>query len=64
MVDDDVEVDLQPELVRALDEGREVRVRPEVRVDSREVEAPVPVVRGAVSLHPLLDDDGSEPDRP
>ncbi len=63
VVDDDVEVDLQPEAVRALDERREVRVRPEVRIDSREVEPPVPVVRRAVSLHPLLDDDRREPDR-
>ena len=62
MVHDDVEVDLQPEAVRAVDERREVRVRPEVRVDPREVETPVPVVCGAVALHPLLDDDGSEPD--
>ena len=62
MVDDDVEVDLQPEAVRAVDEGREVGIRPEVRVDPREVEPPVAVVGGAVALHRLLDDDGREPD--
>ena len=62
VVDDDVEEDLQSEPMRALDEVREVGVRPEVRIDTCEVEPPVPVVRRAVSLNPLLDDHGSEPD--
>ncbi len=57
VVHDDVEVDLQPEAVRAVGERLEVRVRAEVRVDLREVEPPVAVVRRAVALHPLLHDD-------
>ena len=48
--------------MRAVDERREVGIRPEMRIDAREVEPPVPVVRGAVTLHRLLDDDRREPD--
>ena len=50
VVDDDVEVDLQPERVRLGDEVGEVLVGAEVRVDGREVEAPVAVVGGAAVL--------------
>ena len=50
VVDDDVEVDLQPEPVRRGDEVGEVLVGAEVRVDRREVEAPVAVVGGAAVL--------------
>ena len=63
VIDDDVEVDLHPRRVGALDERGEVRVRAEMRVDAREVETPVPVVRRTVGLHVLLRDDGRHPDR-
>jgi hypothetical protein len=63
VIDDDVEIHLHPQAVRTVDERREVGVRPEMRVDLREVDAPVPVVGGAVSLDVLLRDDRRDPDR-
>ena len=63
VIDDDVEVDLEPEVVGAVDEGGEVGVGPEVRVDRGEVEAPVAVVGGAVGLHGLLHDGWRHPQR-
>jgi hypothetical protein len=54
VVDDDVEVDLQAEAVRALDEGREVGLRAEVAIDRGEVPDPVAVVGRARALHGLL----------
>ena len=63
VVDDDVEDDFHPELVRARGEIREVPVGAEVRVDVREVEPPVAVVAAAGPLRDLVDDDGRDPDR-
>jgi hypothetical protein len=63
VVDHHVEVHLQPELVRARDEGREVLLGAEMRVDRREVADPVAVVGGARSLHGLLPERRRHPDR-
>ena len=63
VVDDDVEVDLQPEAVRSGHELREVLVGAEVRVDRREVEAPVAVVGGAAVLDGILLQDRRDPER-
>ena len=63
VIDDDVEIHLHPQAVRTVDENREAWRRPEMRVDLREVDAPVPVVGGAVSLDVLLRDDRRDPDR-
>ena len=63
VVDDDVEVDLQPEPVRAVDERGEVGLGAEVRVDGREVEAPVAVVAGRARDHRLLLHRRRHPDR-
>ena len=63
VVDDDVEDHLQPEPVRAVDEGAELRVRAEVRVDGGEVDGPVAVVPGAVGLDVLLPVRRRDPDR-
>ena len=63
VVDDDVEIDLQPEAVRAGYEVREVLVRAEMRVDGCEVPDPVAVVGGARALHRLLAEGRRHPDR-
>ena len=63
VVDDDVEVDLQPEPVRLRDEVGEVLVGAEVRVDGREVEPPVAVVGGAAVLERVVLQHGRDPER-
>ncbi len=67
VVRDDVEVDLDALAVRLFDEGLELGVRAEVRVDLGEVGDPVPVVAGAgvraFSLHRAVLEARGEPDR-
>ncbi len=68
VVHDDVEVDLQAERVRTGHERGEVGVGAEMRIDAREVEAPVTVVAGTRSgvdlvLHRRRDPDRREPER-
>jgi hypothetical protein len=63
VVDDDVEVDLQPERVRLGGQVGEVLVGAEVRVDRREVEPPVTVVAGAAVLERVVLQDGCQPER-
>ncbi|MGX1130215.1 hypothetical protein RKD49_002405 [Streptomyces glaucescens] len=66
VVGDDVEEDLHALGVRLGDEGFEVLVGAEVRVDLREVGDPVAVVAGrgvrTLTLHGLVLEDGGEPD--
>ena len=63
VVHDDVEVDLHAEAVCGCDEVREVLVSAEMRVDRREVEAPVAVVSGAPLLDRILLQHRSDPER-
>ncbi|CAM5411630.1 hypothetical protein SHIRM173S_10585 [Streptomyces hirsutus] len=66
VVGDDVEEDLHALVVGLVDEGLEVLVGAEVRVDLREVGDPVPVVAGGRVLAGALDglvlEDGGHPD--
>ena len=67
VVRDDVEVDLDVLRVRLFDEGLELGVGAEVRVDLREVGDPVAVVAGArvraLALHGLVLEARRQPDR-
>ena len=63
MVDDHVEVDLQPQPVRAGDEVGEVLVRAQMRVDVEEVLDPVAVIGRAVALDRLLAERRRHPQR-
>ncbi len=66
VVGDDVEEDLHPLPVRLVDQPLQVGVRPEVRVDLREVGDPVAVVAGGdigpLALHRLVLEDRRQPD--
>jgi hypothetical protein len=63
VVDDDVEVHLHSQPVRALDERAELLVGAEVRIDGREVDAPVAVVCSARRLDGALLERRRDPDR-
>jgi len=64
VVGDDVEVDLHAALVRRVDQGLEVVVAAQVRIDLREVGDPVAVVAGALvlRLHRLVLEARGQPD--
>ena len=62
VVHDDVEIHLHVQRVRAVDERLQVFLGPESRVDGGEVDAPVTVVRRAVTLHRSLHDERRDPD--